>query len=134
VKTEKQRSFIGQYLIEMSGKLIVLVGTVCVCACMIGICIVIWQLFHWMRTGVWVPVPLSTVLIKQGANLDSIYNPQSWIGIARIAQWFLEKAAFITIAIITIIVIIAGRLCFMLFSIDDEWIYSLWCRKKRNNE
>ncbi len=46
---------------------------------------VIWQIYNWAKTGAWIHLPLSTAFRHFGYELDSIYNPQSWIGIAKIA-------------------------------------------------
>ena len=86
----KIRTSVGEYLREGAEKLTIWIAAVSSIIFYIssafGICIVIWQTFHWMSAGVWTPVPLSAVFLKLGEDLDSVYNPQSWIGIAKIVQ------------------------------------------------
>lgn len=49
-----------------------------------------WQVFKWMRTGVWIPLPFSKAFEYFGADLSPIYYPSDWYGLAKIGQWILE--------------------------------------------
>jgi len=49
-----------------------------------------YQTVHWLRFGEWQAVSLIAALEYFGLNLNFIYDPQSWIGLAHIAQWFLS--------------------------------------------
>ena len=59
--------------------------------------IVIWQIYTWAKTGAWIQLCFYDVLVYLkvcvGKDLSSIYNPQNWIGLAKIAQWFLNLPA-----------------------------------------
>ena len=78
------------------GCLIVLISV------LVGMGIVCWQIFKWTQIGVWLPVPLSLTLKYFGVNLDSIYTAQSWIGLAKIAKWFLKLPTSLCIPAISL--------------------------------
>lgn len=52
--------------------------------------IVGWQCIYWLRAGEWLPVPLSVVFDYFGIDLDDVYSPKNWIGLAKVAQWVLN--------------------------------------------
>tara|TARA_B100000315_G_C14563677_1_gene581832 strand:+ start:966 stop:1439 length:474 start_codon:yes stop_codon:yes gene_type:complete len=66
--------------------------------------IVIWQIYTWAKTGVWVSLCFYDVLVYLkvcvGKDLSSIYNPQNWIGLAKIVQWFLNLPAFLWLLVV----------------------------------
>lgn len=64
-----------------------------------GICFVIWQIYSWAKTGVWTSLPLSLLFKYFGVNLESVYNPQSWFGLAKVAKWVLKQPISICIPI-----------------------------------
>jgi len=72
----------------------------------VGICIAIWQVYSWMKVGVWTPIPTSIILMKLGVNLDSVYYPQSWLGLAKVVQWVLKKPASLCIPITSYILFV----------------------------
>lgn len=98
---------------------------------MIGICIVIWQVFHWLKTGVWIPVPLSKVLITLEEDLSSAYHPQSWIGVAKIAQWFLKQPASLCVPITSGILFL---LCLLAPEPTISESYKSYMRRKVNQQ
>ena len=65
----------------------------------VGICIAIWQVYSWMKVGIWTPIPTSIILVKLGVNLDSVYYPQSWLGLAKVVQNILKTPASLCIPI-----------------------------------
>ena len=48
-----------------------------------------YQVLGWLQTGQWKSLPFVVVFNHFDIILDAVYSPQSWIGIARIAQWIL---------------------------------------------
>ena len=49
-----------------------------------------WQLLHWQQTSEWQPLPFHVALSYIGISTESVYAPQSWFGLAKAAQFFLE--------------------------------------------
>lgn len=49
-----------------------------------------WQIYYWLRTSVWIPLPLAYAFDYIGIDLSSVYMPSSWQGLAEIAQWLLN--------------------------------------------
>lgn len=52
--------------------------------------IVGWQVFQWLRTGVWIPIPISEGFAYLGIDLTWVYMPADWQGLAKVVQWLLE--------------------------------------------
>ena len=52
--------------------------------------IVGWQVIHWLRFDVWQQVPLSAGTAFIGIGLQWIYQPSSWLGLAKVARWVLD--------------------------------------------
>ena len=52
--------------------------------------IVGYQTIYWLRIGEWKVVSFAVTFDYFGIDLSHIYYPQSWIGVARIAQWVLS--------------------------------------------
>jgi hypothetical protein len=80
----------------------------------VGICFVIWQIHNWAKTGAWISLPLSTAFRYYGYDLDSVYNPQNWIGLAKIAQWLLKLPISLCIPIIV------GGISYLLYAITNK--------------
>jgi hypothetical protein len=59
-------------------------------AFLFGASLVGWQCFQWLRTSEWPPVPFRLALEFFNADLTSIYFPNSWLGLAKAAQWVLS--------------------------------------------
>lgn len=49
-----------------------------------------WQSLRWLQTSQWPPVPLSVVFDYFNVDLDHIYSPREWLGLARVMQWLLN--------------------------------------------
>ena len=71
-----------------------------------GISILGWQIFHWLDTGDWVPVPMLVIvewLARQSTtptavanNLAWVAHPKSWIGLWKVLNWFpVSLASFL---------------------------------------
>ena len=80
----------------------------------VAIGFVIWQIYNWAKTGVWIHLPLSTAFRHYGYDLDLIYNPQNWVGVAKIAQWLLK------IPITLCILILGGGMSYFLLTLINE--------------
>ena len=70
--------------------------------------IVGYQAIHWLRFGEWKAIPCISAFDYFGLNLAFIYDPQSWIGLARIAQWILSLPLSLVGALL--IVFLAGAI------------------------
>jgi len=49
-----------------------------------------WQIYTWLKHGVWTPLAMHQVFASLGIGLEGIYHPTDWKGLAIVAQWFLE--------------------------------------------
>lgn len=49
-----------------------------------------FQVFFWLRNGSWLEIPVASAFHYFGFQLSAIYEPKSWIGLARITEWFLS--------------------------------------------
>lgn len=49
-----------------------------------------WQVFHWLRTSIWIPIPTYEAFAYLGIDLTSVYMPADWQGLAKVAQWLLD--------------------------------------------
>ena len=65
------------------------------------------QIFSWAKTGVWRPEPISEWIVLIGFDLDRIYSPDEWIGLARIGVWVLDLPASIIIPVLWIVVFVS---------------------------
>ena len=54
---------------------------------MVGI--LAWEFFQYLKLGKWPDNEFSAIFLYLGVNLDSIYYPTNWIGVAKIIRWFL---------------------------------------------
>ncbi|MDO9107139.1 MAG: hypothetical protein Q7U57_19530 [Methylovulum sp.] len=73
-----------------------------------------WQVFHWLRTSIWIPLPMSETFSYLGIDLTRIYMPSDWQGLAKIAQWLLD----IPLAIGTPAILIAAAHIWQAFVSD----------------
>jgi hypothetical protein len=49
-----------------------------------------WQVFHWLRTSTWTPLPMYEAFSYVGIDLTRVYMPSDWQGLAKLAQWLLD--------------------------------------------
>ena len=55
-----------------------------------GFCILIYQIFHWLKFGNWLELPLAYVLYIFPKNFVSwVVEPNKWMGLNKIVQWIL---------------------------------------------
>ncbi len=59
-------------------------------AVLVGIGILGWQVYYWLKNGVWANLPLALAFEYFGFNLNPIFNPVDWHGLAKIAAWLLN--------------------------------------------
>lgn len=57
---------------------------------LIGLMIVGWQIFNWLQTNAWHPIPLKEAFDYCGVDLTAVYSPERWLGIANICQRLLS--------------------------------------------
>jgi hypothetical protein len=69
---------------------------------LIGPGIILWQLYTWLQTAKWRPVPVSDAL-----KLFEIPYPRfGWLGLQKIADWFLDLPLSVTAFALWMIVIV----------------------------
>lgn len=68
----------------------VLVGASYLVGFMCAISIVGWQIFHWLKTSEWQPIPFLAAFTYFEIDLSSVYAPSSWFGLAKVLQWILD--------------------------------------------
>ena len=56
---------------------------------LLGLIIILWQTYNWLKTGLWIEMPVSKAFEYFGFDLIPIYHPKNWKGAAKIAKWFL---------------------------------------------
>lgn len=61
-----------------------------------------WQVFQWLRTSIWIPLPIYEAFAYLDIDLTNIYMPNDWQGLARVAQWLLDVPLAIGAPIILI--------------------------------
>jgi hypothetical protein len=49
-----------------------------------------WQVFHWLRTSIWIPLPMYEAFSYLGIDLTRVYMPTDWQGLAKVAHWLLD--------------------------------------------
>ena len=78
------------------GQKTILVGT----SIFIGVCILLWQVYYWLKTGIWNEMPLSVSINYLGLDLTYLYSPQNWKGVAKIARMLLDLPTSFVLPII----------------------------------
>ena len=68
-------------------------GTAFVVGLLFGLAVVGWQTFGWLKTDQWTSFPFASALHMINIDMSSVYEPQSWLGVARAARWVLELPA-----------------------------------------
>ncbi|MDP1683303.1 MAG: hypothetical protein Q8L39_16210 [Burkholderiales bacterium] len=58
-----------------------------------------WQVFYWLRTSIWIPVPLYEALAYLGIDITRVYMPTDWQGLAKVVQWLLDVPLTIAVPI-----------------------------------
>lgn len=67
--------------------------TVFLVGLLFAIAVVGWQTIGWLRTDQWTSFPFANALHMMNIDLSSVYEPQSWLGLARGTRWVLELPA-----------------------------------------
>lgn len=67
----------------------------------IGLYIFSWQVYKWLKTSVWIEMPISIPINYIGVNLSPIYSPEDWKGIAKVARWICAWPSSVGLPIIT---------------------------------
>lgn len=70
---------------------------------LVGLIILGWQSYAWLRTGYWIQMPLSRAFGYIGVNLARVYHPSpgDWQSVAKLARWLLAWPMTLSIPIIT---------------------------------
>lgn len=67
----------------------------------IAVCIFSWQVYKWLKTGVWIEMPISIPINYIGVDLSPIRSPEDWKGVAKVARWVFAWPSSVGIPIIT---------------------------------
>lgn len=59
-----------------------------------------FQIYMWLYSGEWVPIPLAFVPAALGVNLNPIYEPQSWRGLAVLGELVLDLPLSLSLLLI----------------------------------
>ena len=68
-------------------------GTAFAVGLLFGLAVVGWQTFGWLKTDQWTSFPFASALHMINIDMSSVYEPKSWLGVARAARWVLELPA-----------------------------------------
>lgn len=74
------------------------------CAVVLG-----WQLLHWLKTSQWQPLPFLMALGYLGIDTESVYAPQSWLGLAKAVQFILELPMSVMVPVCGILLATAWK-------------------------
>lgn len=70
-----------------------------------------WQIYDWLRTGIWTELPFLVLFDLLNLNVSGVYQPGDWHGAAAIARWVLELPLSICAPLL---LVISGGLVFRL--------------------
>lgn len=74
------------------------------CAIVLG-----WQLMYWLRTSEWQSLPFLIAFQFVGINAESVYAPQSWLGLAKATQFVLELPMSIMVPVCGFLLAVAWK-------------------------
>ncbi len=58
---------------------------------LIGGGILLIQLYWWAKTGEWLSLPVGVVFVLLGFELEWVYEPTDWVGVAKVIRLLLEQ-------------------------------------------
>ena len=58
---------------------------------LIGGGIFLIQLYWWAKTGEWLSLPVGTLFVLLGFELEWVYEPTDWVGVAKMLRLLLEQ-------------------------------------------
>jgi hypothetical protein len=69
---------------------------------LIGLIILGWQVYVWLRTGYWIQMPLSKVFGDIGVDLTRVYHPspRDWQSVSKLARSLLAWPMTLSVPII----------------------------------
>jgi hypothetical protein len=79
-----------------------------------GIFILIFDIFAWLKQGVWPDTTIFEVTMKFGFDLYSLVYRIDWIGVKKILLWILELDLTLFAPLLGAIV---GGLCSLIFAV-----------------
>lgn len=75
--------------------------TVCVGPMLVGVAVLVWQVYHWLYTGYWTSFSVLDVHLwaSMSAEMSNewIQNPTSWLGLWKLLNWLPLSATSIVI-------------------------------------
>ena len=81
-----------------------------------GVGVVFYQMFLWMKNGVWSEFPIEIVfsfLFENTWLAQWLSNPESWFGLQRVMEWLLQNIPLSAALIIPSILIFSGMACIL---------------------
>ena len=79
-----------------------------------GIGLVVYQVFLWMKDGIWSEFQLMVVfnfLFENTLLFQWLNNPESWFGLQKVVEWLLQNIPLSIALIIPSVLIISGTAC-----------------------
>ena len=65
-------------------------GVVAAASILGGVGTVAFQVYRWLRTGEWLPLPISVVFQFFDIDVALLYEPTDWYGAAKLGQWLVD--------------------------------------------
>ena len=79
-----------------------------------GLGLVSYQVFLWMKDGIWPEFPIEVVfnfLFENTLLAQWLSNPESWFGLQKIVEWLLQNITLSAALIIPSVLIFSGIAC-----------------------
>jgi len=79
-----------------------------------GFGLVVYQVFLWMKDGIWPELPIEVVfnfLFENTLLAQWLSSPESWYGLQRVVEWLLQNIPLSVALIIPSVLIISGTAC-----------------------
>ena len=64
-----------------------------------GLAVFGWQVFYWLRNGIWMQIPFYDAFAALGINFNNAYISNDWKGLSKILQWAMDLPLSIMIPV-----------------------------------
>ena len=85
-----------------------------------GLGLVSYQVFLWMKDGIWPEFPIEIVfnfLFENTLLAQWLNNPESWFGLQKVVEWLLQNIPLSVALIIPSVLIFSGTACILAVAI-----------------
>jgi len=85
-----------------------------------GLGLVCYQVFLWMKNGIWSEFPIGVVfnfLFENTFLAQWLSNPESWFGLQKVVEWLLQNIPLSVALIIPSILVLSGLACILAIAI-----------------